>query len=86
VNPQHLFLGTHADNMADKSRKGRHNRQILTGEQVAEIISLCTARFLTQRQIAARYAVSLSTVNATFKGRNNRHLPRGEEVPNAVQR
>lgn len=26
-NPGHLFLGTHADNMADRSRKGRTNRE-----------------------------------------------------------
>ncbi len=27
VRPSHLFLGTHADNMADKTRKGRLNVQ-----------------------------------------------------------
>jgi HNH endonuclease len=26
-NPKHLFIGTHLDNMKDKSAKGRHNNQ-----------------------------------------------------------
>ncbi len=64
VNPKHLFLGTHADNMADAVSKKRmrhgenHPKTTLTDTQVREI------RVSTEagRRLAARLGVSHSTV------------------------
>ena len=59
INPDHLFLGSHADNMADRAAKGRNADQrgekgpgtYLTAEQVLEIRSLWATGLYTQRQI-----------------------------------
>lgn len=64
VNPDHLFAGTNAVNIADKMAKGRqakldgNGRSKLTSEQVAEI------RASTERHVvlAERYGVSPSTI------------------------
>lgn len=52
VNPEHLELGTHADNMRDKKERGRapalrgetNASSKLTAEQVREIRALCVPR------------------------------------------
>jgi len=63
VNPIHLFLATHAENMADRDAKGRQARgeknaqSKLTERQVLEIRELCKAGGL-HREIGKAYGVS----------------------------
>lgn len=66
VNPDHLFLGTHQDNMKDMQNKGRrhnhigelHGMAILTQNDILEIRS----SNLPQRKLAAQYGVAQSQI------------------------
>jgi hypothetical protein len=72
VNPAHLFLGTHADNMADMSAKGRATspRQLgesnpnakLTAEQIEQIRRTYTGRWGEQSELGRQYGVSATTI------------------------
>lgn len=71
VNPEHLFLGTHQDNMRDAIAKGRFKIAGLPGvtnlsaklndEQVREIRALAE-QGVSQRTLARRFGVTQSTV------------------------
>lgn len=71
VNPRHLFIGTQADNMADKSKKGRagalagekHPRSKLTEMDVKCIRYLLSIGY-TQQEIADKFNISQSNVNS----------------------
>jgi hypothetical protein len=60
VNPEHLFLGTHAENMADMARKGRANTKPAIAAQRKEFLPRGSAHrlaVLTEEMVIAMRAL-----------------------------
>ena len=82
VRPDHLFLGTNADNVRDMVAKGRARNAgtmrlccgdknvnaKLTGEIVREVRQLC-ASGVTRTELARRYGVNITTISRAVSGR-----------------
>lgn len=70
MNPAHLFLGSHAENVADKMAKGRHrspkgekNGQSKISDVQAEEVRRLAREGGNQRILAARYGISQALVS-----------------------
>lgn len=66
INPAHLFLGTHADNMADMMAKRRIRRPTsphFAPQIVEETVKAIRSAPGPQREIAARYGISQTQVS-----------------------
>lgn len=79
VRPSHLFLGTPADNAADKAQKGRAQRLSgesnpgggkLTTADVAEIRARYAAGGIYQWQLGREYGVSQAMIGYIVTGQN----------------
>lgn len=89
-NPNHLFLGTQADNMADMDAKGRRHKgpvdttnlhrgeqaswAKLTEAQVREIRARYVPRKVTQDYLASEYGVSRRTIGMIIDRVNWKHI------------
>lgn len=74
VRPDHLWLGTHEDNMRDKAEKGRTGSAKLTPALVIELRNLHRSSEFTHKCLATRFNVSRKTVANILNGRNWKHV------------
>lgn len=71
VNPAHLFVGSHADNMRDRNSKSRQSRgsKRPAAKLTEEMIPLIRADQRTQCEIAADYGVTQSVISEIKTGK-----------------
>ena len=74
VNPAHLLVGTHADNVRDKCERRRHVYgdkhpwSALTSETVEEIRIAYSVGGVTQEELAGRYGVTKAAISSIVLG------------------
>lgn len=80
VNPEHLFLGTSADNSQDMVDKGRSSRGAknhntkLTEDQVSRIKAMLAEDRLYMSEIAREFNVTPSTIRSIKQGKSWRSV------------
>lgn len=84
VNPDHLFLGTMKDNLADMTRKGRRrsnppkgskNKQSrLTEEEVKEIRIIYSKGCVSHQNLADMYGVSKRNITVILNRKGWKHI------------
>lgn len=75
VNPRHLFLGTHLENMADRAAKGRqahlkgeaNGQHKISGRQVGAIRKAYAAGGISQRELGSKYGLDRTSIGSIIR-------------------
>jgi len=79
-NPNHLVIGAHADNQADKYKKNRqakgekNGQSLLSDSQVLEARQKYKPRLVTYKMLAEEYGVCRDTMQKAIRGIYWKHL------------
>jgi len=79
VNPSHLWIGTHADNMRDATVKDRHARGERNGHAIltkADILAIRDeyAKGASRRDLSARYKTCRANISLIVTGKRWKHV------------
>ena len=74
INPEHLSLGTHSDNIKDRDLKQRHGADKLKHEQVKTIRWLYKHKHFNQTELAVIFKVNPRTINSIVNFKHFKHV------------
>lgn len=80
INPDHLFLGTHQDNINDMTAKDRHpkgevvGRSKVTEADVLAIRAIYAIGGTTQRELGERFGLHNSVISKIINRKNWQHI------------
>ena len=83
INPDHLFIGTNSENMADMTAKNRQAKGATNGRAKLtedDVLSIRSAVGITQKKLAAKYGVGQILISRIRRGILWSHLPRPENA------
>jgi predicted XRE-type DNA-binding protein len=82
VNPDHLFLGTHSDNMVDMVKKGRgvdnrgeiNGRSKLNENQILKIRRLYATNLFSQQELGNKFGVNQAQISNIVNKKSWSHV------------